>query len=101
MVSRKSGECTLVVHITPQEKVACRGQMIREGLVLRAVLPFVSELLVNRLNLYESIRETAEETQSPVETKAQRYQAEIVEVEAGMGRLDDAIVAGAITLERA
>ena len=82
-------------------KAACRGQMVSETLVRRAVVPFVSDLLVNRLDLSRYIQEAAQEMQAPVANRAERYRAEFLEVEAGVKRLDDAIVAGAITMERA
>jgi site-specific DNA recombinase len=82
-------------------KTACRGQMVSENLVKRAVVPFLVELLTRRLDLRRYIQETAEGMQAPVEEKLERNRVEIAEAEAGMNRLDDAIVAGAITMERA
>ncbi len=65
----------------------------------KAVIPFLADLLVNRLDLSRYIRESAEGMQRPVEEKTQIYQVEITEAEAGMRRLADAIAAGAISLD--
>jgi len=101
VVERRAYRCGVRVRFG---KAKCpRGQSLSENIVAMAVIPLVAELITNTLNFHEVIVQAAKEyDRTEVEgTLESNIKAEIVQIEAAMKRLVDAIAEGVITHKQA
>jgi len=80
---------------------ACRGQSIYETVVRRAVMPFLLDVLLDKINLRHYLEAAARQYDTEKADKEEYLRAEIANTELGMKRLVDAIADGAIITEQA
>ena len=83
-------------------RTACKGWSAFEQTVNKAVLPFLVDLLENKLRIQEHLQDAAQEMErSTIGDRTQHLQAEIVNAENKLAKVQDGYLAELFTMEEA